>query len=33
MDNTQKQRGTLNQKEITLFSFDKYLKEAFNKIN
>lgn len=32
MDNTQTQRGTLNQKEITLFSFDKSL-EAFNKIN
>jgi len=27
MDNTQTQRGTLNQKEITLFSFDKSLKE------
>ena len=26
MDNTT-QRGTLNQKEITLFSFDKSLKE------
>jgi len=31
MDNTQ--RGTLNQKEVVLFSFDKYLKESFNKIN
>ena len=27
MDNTQTQRGILNQKEITLFSFDKSLKE------
>lgn len=27
MDNTQTQRGTLNQKETTLFSFDKSLKE------
>ena len=27
MDNIQTQRGTLNQKEITLFSFDKSLKE------
>jgi len=27
MENTQTQRGTLNQKETVLFSFDKTLKE------
>jgi hypothetical protein len=27
MENNTTQRGTLNQKEITLFSFDKSLKE------